>query len=209
MLLPQFPLGSALVPGAVLPLQIFEPRYRAMAADLLDDGGRFEGQPFGVVLIERGHEVGGDDVRTEVGTAAKIIDHRRLPDGRTALVAVGTERFRVVRWLDDDPYPLAEIEWWPDDDAPGAHLDDRAETVGALLRRTWALAAEAGRRVGPLPEFDAEPTTRSFQLLAAAPLGPLDRHQLLCAPSTEERLDALETMMREAAEMFELEIRTD
>ncbi len=207
MLLPQFPLGSALVPGAVLPLQVFEPRYRAMVADLLDEGGRFHGSPFGVVLIERGHEVGGDDVRTDVGTAARIVDHRRLPDGRTALITVGTERYRVVRWLDDDPYPLAEVEWWPDDDAPGADLGGRADAVAAVLRRTWALAAEAGHHVGPLPTFADGATERSFQLLAVAPLGPLDRHRLLCAPSTAERLDGLEAQLRDAAEMFELEIQ--
>ena len=62
-----FPLGSVLLPSMVLPLHVFEPRYRALVRDVLDGDGEF-----GVCLISRGHEVGGDDVRTDVGTVARV-----------------------------------------------------------------------------------------------------------------------------------------
>src|SRR5438270_10838595 len=81
--LPMFPLGTVLLPFAHLPLHIFEPRYRALVKDCLAGDGEF-----GVVLIERGHEVGGGDVRFGVGTVAHIVQTAELPDGR-GLVRAG------------------------------------------------------------------------------------------------------------------------
>ena len=109
---PMFPLQTVLLPTAVLPLQIFEPRYRQMIRTCLD-GDR----TFGVVLIERGREVGGGDERTDVGTVAQVVAATELPDGRWYVVAVGTHRLRVRRWLEDDPYPRAEVADWLDDPA--------------------------------------------------------------------------------------------
>jgi len=79
-----FPLGMVLFPGQILPLHVFEPRYRAMVQDCLAGD-----QHFGVVLIERGSEVGGQDVRTDVGTRARILESEELPDGRWVLATVG------------------------------------------------------------------------------------------------------------------------
>src|SRR5262249_59581225 len=109
--LPMFPLGTVLLPGAVLPLHVFEPRYRTLLADCL------AGEPeFGVVLIERGHEVGGGDVRRSVGTVARILEVATMPDGRAAVVTVGTRRITVNEWLPEEPYPLADVDDWPDAD---------------------------------------------------------------------------------------------
>jgi ATP-dependent Lon protease len=99
--MPMFPLGTALLPGAVLPLHVFEPRYRQMVHDIVSDS--VDAPEFGVVMIERGREVGGGDTRTRVGTVARVVDMRALPDGRYALVAVGAERLQVKAWLPDDP----------------------------------------------------------------------------------------------------------
>ena len=85
-----FPLGAVLFPSMVLPLHVFEPRYRALTRDCLAGDRRF-----GVVLIERGSEVGGGDVRFSVGTAAQIVEAAELPDGRFALGTVGVQRVRV------------------------------------------------------------------------------------------------------------------
>ena len=95
-----FPLGTVLFPYALLPLHVFEPRYRLMMRHVLD-GDR----EFGVVLIERGSEVGGGDTRFDVATVARVVQAAELPDGRYALATVGMRRVRVERWLDDDPYP--------------------------------------------------------------------------------------------------------
>src|SRR5258708_27579797 len=102
--MPMFPLGTVLFPHALLPLHVFEPRYRLMTQRVL----RGEGE-FGVVLIERGSEVGGGDTRFGVGTVARIVRAQELPDGGYALATVGLRRIRVTRWLADDPFPRAEV----------------------------------------------------------------------------------------------------
>src|SRR5918995_868865 len=133
---PMFPLGTVLVPGMVLPLHVFEPRYRRMVDDCRAGDGTF-----GVVLIERGSEVGGGDVRTDVGTLARILRADELPDGRWILGALGIHRIRVEQWLPDEPYPRAEIVEWADEpgkpagEPPDEGLSDDRVDVTMLLRR--------------------------------------------------------------------------
>ena len=137
--LPMFPLGTVLFPHAVLPLHIFEHRYRALAETCLRGDGRF-----GVVLIERGDEVGGGDTRFGVGTVARIVEAARTPDGRYLLATVGTERFRVRKWLDDDPYPRAEIDVIGEPKRVADAPPSRAWSVQRLLGRVLAHERGAG-----------------------------------------------------------------
>ena len=182
-----FPLGTVLLPGAYLPLHVFEPRYRALVHDCL------AGTPeFGVALIERGSEVGGGDARFDVGCVARIIEAGETPDGRFALATVGARRVRVEQWLPDDPYPRAEVTDWPDPDATA----DDAERLGGVfaeLRRVLAMAAELGEAVPPAAgvELTDDVVTASYQLAALAPVGPLDRLALLGAPTVGDRLGRL------------------
>jgi Lon protease-like protein len=190
---PMFPLGSVLVPGMVLPLHVFEPRYRQLVRDCLAGEGEF-----GVVLIERGSEVGGGDVRTDVGTMARIVQADETPDGRFAVGAVGLRRIRVARWLDDDPYPRAEVVDWPDPDAADY---DAASTAGVgeltvLLRRVAARRSELGEPAPPLDlELSDDAVIAGYQATAVAPLGPADRHALLCAPTVGDRADMLRDLL--------------
>jgi Lon protease-like protein len=199
---PMFPLGSVLVPGMILPLHVFEPRYRALVRDCIAGDGEF-----GVVLIARGSEVGGGDVRTEVGTMARMLRVEEAPDGRFAVGAVGVRRIRVETWLDDDPYPRAEVRDWPDpdpDDAAASTTAEAAAQVGRLLRRAAALGAELG---DPSPPVDLEladdALVAGYQATAVAPLGPADRQALLAAGSPEARLDHLVHLLTEAVEVLE------
>lgn len=197
---PQFPLGTVLVPTMVLPLHVFEPRYRALVRDVLAAGGEF-----GVPLIERGSEVGGGDVRTDVGTIARVAEAREQPDGRWAVVAVGVRRYRVRRWLDDDPYPRADIEDWPDE---AVEVDpQRFGDAIAVLRRTLALVSELGLPAAPSTvELADDPATGSFQLAALAPLGPLDKLALLRAPSAAARIDGVHQALVELSEVLQLRL---
>lgn len=124
-----FPLGSPLFPGGALPLQVFEPRYRAMMKHCLQH------EPvFGVALITRGREVGGGDQRSMVATAARIEQIAEWPDGRYSLLAVGFRRLRIQRWLPDDPFPWAEVSDWPESSEPvAAGLVTEVETKLAAL----------------------------------------------------------------------------
>ena len=106
MQLPMFPLGNVVLPGELLPLNVFEPRYRQLVLDCL----AADAPEFGVVLIERGSEVGGGDVRTSIGTVARIVRVMPLGNGRFEIVAAGLRRVSVLEWLADDPYPRADVE---------------------------------------------------------------------------------------------------
>jgi uncharacterized protein len=198
---PQFPLGTVLLPTMVLPLHVFEPRYRALTRDVLAAD-----REFGVPLIERGSEVGGGDTRADIGTIARIVEATELPDGRWGLVTVGIRRFRVLRWLPDDPYPLAEVEDWPDE--PDAVGPERYDDAVAALRRALALASELGEPAAPSTvQLSEDAATGSFQLAALAPVGPLDKLAMLRAGSPGERIDLARRALDEAAELFALRLR--
>ena len=191
---PMFPLGTVLVPGAYLPLHVFEPRYRALVQACL------AGTPeFGVALIERGSEVGGGDRRFSTGCVARIVEAVELEDGRYAIGTVGVRRIRILRWLPDAPYPRAEVEDWPDPE-PGPEAADLVASVVPTFRRVLALAAEAGEAVPPATvELSDDPVAASHELSALSPLGPLDSLGLLAAPSTEVRLRMLGELLEDAA----------
>jgi len=193
---PMFPLGSVLVPSMVLPLHVFEPRYRALVKDCLA-GDR----EFGVTLIERGSEVGGGDIRAMAGTMAEIVRSEEYDDGRWGLVAVGVRRIRVLGWRPDAPYPVAEVEDWPDEVASEPDLAGRYEARVAQLRRVLALAVELGMEGSPMVELADDPSLGSHQIAILAPFGPLDRQRLLTAPGPDERL-ALEAELLEEQELL-------
>lgn len=201
--MPMFPLGAVLFPHAALPLHIFEDRYRALAETCLRSDGRF-----GVVLIERGHEVGGGDARFGVGTVARIVEAARTPDGRYLLATVGTDRFRIKKWLDDDPYPRAEIDVLGEPKRVAAGLGVRRVEVQRLLVRVLALSAELGERTAPVDaaQLDDDPVRASFEAAAVAPIGPLDAQRLLELDDAGQRFDQLEALLVDAAEVLELRL---
>ena len=189
--LPMFPLGSVLFPNTVLPLRVFEPRYQMLVDDCVAGDGRF-----GVVLIERGSEVGGGDTRFEIGTIAQIAGIADLEEGHRLVLAVGTGRFEVDRWLPDEPYPRAVIKELIDPITPPSDLPI-AETE-LKLRRALALLSEAGYDVGDTGfEVSDETGVAVDQLCALAPLSPLDAQGLLGTDSSPERLTRLQDLLDE------------
>jgi Lon protease-like protein len=187
---PMFPLGSVLLPSMVLPLHVFEPRYRQLVATCIENE-----REFGVVLIERGSEVGGGETRTALGTLARIVQAQPFPDGRWAIVAVGTSRIRVNDWLPDDPYPLAEVEAMPDTpasaDAPAA-----LEHAVATLRTVLARKVELGDAAAPATsELADDVTLASYQAAVLAPVGPADRQRLLAAEGPDARIAMLQGLL--------------
>ncbi len=172
--LAMFPLGSVLLPGMPLPLRVFEPRYVEMLLSVL---GQTEHE-FGVVLIERGSEVGGGDVRFGVGTVARIVSVEQSA-GLIVLLATGGARFEVVRWLQDDPFPRAEVR-----ELPALELNESTPAelgaAEAVVRATISRASEFVELAWPADtELSPELPQRIWQLAGIAPLNSLDQYALL------------------------------
>jgi Lon protease-like protein len=203
--LAMFPLESALLPDQDLPLRIFEPRYGALVRRCID-----REEPFGVVLIARGREVGGGDSRCDVGVLSRIGEHADLGAGRYMLRCRTGERIRVCEWLPDDPYPRATVTLWPDepgDPVTDAQLLDLEERVIALFERI----AEA--RDARLPERDAllgpresDAGRRLFALASRVPIGTADRYTVLSASSAAGRFAALSEAVDALADMVEFQL---
>jgi uncharacterized protein len=192
-IMPMFPLNSVLFPYMPLRLRVFEERYLIMLAELL----KSEDARFGVVLIERGREVGGGEQRFNVGTIAEI---RQLgaQEGFIGLVAQGGRRFEVTKWLDDAPHPRAQISELPDLTWDVGLSELRQETE-QIVRRTLALASEFAEDVFPADiELSADPAAAAWQLAAIAPLNALDQLGLLRAKSFGELLSQVSKLTQEA-----------
>jgi uncharacterized protein len=195
-----FPLGGVLFPHSVLPLRIFEMRYLELLRTCLDGAPEPE---FGVVLIERGSEIGGGDTRFDVGCVARILDVEQGYTNVMHVVTVGVRRIRVATWLDDDPYPRAEVDDWPDPQ-PGSRAGDLAGALEPRLRRVMAMASELGLPTGSVTtEFDPDPLTASYQMAASVPVSPLDQLALLASPSVEHRLELLGELVSDAGVVLE------
>ena len=213
-----FPLGSVLLPGGILPLHVFEPRYRDMVRDCL----RSDGEPeFGQALISHGWETGGGDDRVMVGTVAQMLQVDAIDENRYALVAVGTRRIRINAWLPDDPYPIADVDDWPDEDpdAPGLAADVAASH--ARVRAARALAATVAAQLdgvmdadepGGVPvdsaddEISDDPLLATYHLATLAPIGPADRFRLLAAPGPARRLDVLDEILDDVEAMLKFRL---
>lgn len=190
--MPMFPLGTVLFPHALLPLHVFEPRYRLMTRRVMDSD-----HEFGVVLIERGSEVGGGDSRFGVGTVARVVQAAELPDGRFALATVGVRRLRVARWLDDDPFPRAEVA---DLDEPaGVDAEPARERVITRLGEVFDLARRVDPRVEAPPVLADDVVRASYEAAAISPIGPLDAQRVLEAADAATRLDTLASALAECA----------
>ena len=185
-----FPLGSVLFPHMPLPLRVFEERYLVMLSRILPD----EPSEFGVVLIERGQEVGGGEQRFTVGTVAQVQQLDATEDF-VVLVAQGERRIEILEWLEEDPHPVARVRdipdlVWTDELVP---LRQRAEEA---VRRTLRLASETSDQLWSADvEISDDPTAAAWQLAAVAPLGELDQLALLRSETMEALLTALIELM--------------
>ena len=216
-----FPLGSVLLPGGILPLHVFEPRYRDMIRDCL----RADGEPeFGQALISHGWETGGGDDRVMVGTVAQMLQVDAIDENRYALIAVGTRRIRIHAWLPDDPYPLADVEDWPDVDPDAAGLALNVAASHARVRAARALAAQVAALLADSDETDLvsviggepvdtgddevsdDPLLATYHLATLAPIGPADRFRLLAAPGPEARLDVLDVILDDVEAMLKFRL---
>lgn len=202
-----FPLEVAMLPGEELPLRIFEPRYSALVQACLTA----EDPAFGTVLIEAGREVGGGDSRSDVGTLAHITEYVDLGEGRYAMKCAMVERFRVIEWLPDDPYPRAVIDLWPDE--PGApvtvdQIRDIEDRMVALFER---IASARGAQVNARDivhgaDDSGDAAMWLYALTARLPMGQADRYSVLAAPTAADRVLALSEAVDTVTAMVEFQL---
>lgn len=185
-----FPLGSVLFPHVGLPLRVFEPRYRQLVLDCLDSDNAF-----GVVLIERGSEVGGGDARFGIGTVASIVDAEPLADGTWSVTAVGVDRFHVVEWGEDKPYPNAIVDRIVD--APPDAAESEA-VLGVITRLRASLSLCMKARVpamSPDVRLSDDPGVSLWQACAIAPVGSFDELALLRSDGVMNRIRLLHSLL--------------
>lgn len=187
--LPLFPLGTVLFPGLMLPLQVFEPRYRALVRHLMELP---DGTPrvFGVVAIKHGTAAGAAPVTLyDVGCTAELRQVTAHPDGRFNIVTVGRHRFQVTGILADDaPYATAQVEFMPESVGDEALAERLVPGLHALFQRYLGLIRPDEQGLGE--QLPADPTLLSHIIAATARLSLDDRQALLAAPDAAARLSA-------------------
>jgi uncharacterized protein len=197
--LPLFPLGTVLFPGLLLPLNIFEQRYRRLVRDL--QAGP-EPRSFGVIAIREGRETGVDGVSSlyEVGCSATLRRVTEHEDGRFSVVAVGTERFRLAQLDDSLPYLQGEVDLLAEDvgdhDAANAAAGSVRDAFGTYLD-ALAERGAAQVKIAGLPD---EPVLLSYLVAATMIIDLKDKQALLAEPDAASRLAAERALLaREAA----------
>lgn len=193
--MPMFPLGSVLMPAMPLSLRIFEERYLKLLGDLLAE----ETPEFGVVLIEKGPEVGGGEKRMNIGTIASVTEIGTT-EQFYGLQSIGSQRFRVNAWLPDAPYPIADIELIPDLLWEDSLMPSRVH-LETKVRQLLAFASEFGDlQFGADVEFSDDPLEACWQLAGVLPIGQLDQMDLLGSQSAEELISRTYEIVKTADE---------
>jgi Lon protease-like protein len=201
--LPLFPLNTVLFPGMILPLHIFEERYKLMINHCLK-----QECPFGVVLIREGKEVGSGAVPYKVGTTAHIAKVSRLEEGRMNLVVIGVERFRLRSLQHDRPYLAGTADPWPLETAKSAELEKWVEPLRALFRQYLSLLALAEGHKIDVEDVPPEPRTLALLIAIALQLPMSQKQALLARSSVTSMLRAEWAIMRREQLILDYIIRT-
>ena len=198
-MLPLFPLGAVLYPGMLLPLHIFEDRYRQLVRDLLDGP---EPRQFGVIAIRKGRETGIEGVQSlyEVGCTATLRRAEQHPDGRYDIVTVGTQRFRLLALDETLPYLQGEIELLTEDEVDEAAAAPAVRAVQVAFRAYLDALTEWGGATVRVEDLPAEPVLLSYVVAATMVIDLPERQSLLAEPDAVARLNAQRALLsRETA----------
>lgn len=189
--LPLFPLNTVFFPGMTLPLHIFEPRYREMINLCID-----QHQPFGVVLIEDGAEVGGPARPHPVGTYGTISRVERLPDGRMNIEAVGQERFRILTLHMDKAYLTGTVERFPLVTENAEVVTSVSNSLSTWARRYLKVLGEIADMAFEKHELPDNPVALAYFAAIIAQVPMKDKQVLLNCTTTDELLQREVTLYR-------------
>jgi len=198
--LPLFPLPLVLLPNELLPLHIFEPRYRQMLKDVALDKNLF-----GVSFFNSQESFIEKPNAGSVGCAAEVRESQTLPDGRSNVLTIGVARYRLIDYVEaGEPYLVGDVEFFEDEAEDETILSPLADEVFTLFRRVARAAHKLGGERGTFPDVQqTEPEALSFLVTAAFNLEPDLKYQLLETRSTVERLGRLKEILRQTVGKME------
>lgn len=198
--LPIFPLPLVMVPGEVLPLHIFESRYRQMLTDIGGVGG-----VFGIRFADPEAPSDAAALAGSVGCAAEIIEAQTMDDGRSNIVTIGIGRYRLLGLIDDDkPYLVGDVAFFRDEPDDGTEAADLADEVYGLFERMAGVVSKMQGGRNNLPELNrSDPETLSFVLSAALNFPNELKSRFLEMTSTGERLSGIRMVLAETVEQLE------
>lgn len=188
--LPLFPLGTVLFPNQMLPLHVFEERYKMMIGECLRDSA-----VFGVVLIREGREVGEPAKPFETGTSARIVDAQELSGGRMGLRTIGEQTFRIVSITQERPYMRALVEFRDYDETSAEDTDALAQSVRGRFSAHLEILKALSERETPALDLGITPDRLSYLVASVMSIEMREKQQLLEATSTLERLKAEATIL--------------
>jgi Lon protease-like protein len=198
--LPLFPLPLVMLPNELLPLHIFEDRYRQMLRDV-----ERERSFFGVVLADPDSPLADKPPVGSVGCVAEVRESELLPDGRSNILTLGVIRFRLLDYVESgDPYLVGDVEYFEDEAEDPEHLDPLSEEVFLLFERMARAAFTISGNRGRLPEIQrTDPESLSFLITAAFNFDNAKKYSLLEMTSTSSRLLELRSLLALAVDQME------
>ena len=181
-----------MLPNELLPVHIFEDRYRKMLSDV-----EREGKLFGVTFFDPQQSFVEKPATGTVGCVAEIRESETLPDGRSNILTFGLIRYRLIDYVDaDEPYLVGEVEFFEDDKDDAKELDPLSDKVFALFERMAKAAFKMSGNLGQLPEIQrADAEALSFLITAAFNFENDKKYQMLAMTSTLERLKQLKEVL--------------
>ena len=198
--LPIFPLPLVMLPGELLPLHIFEERYRKMLEDVTA-----EQNIFGITLFEAQESLIERPPNGSVGCAAEIRNVETLPDGRSNIITTGLARYRLIEYVETgEPYLVGDVQFFEDNDEAEEALTPIADEVFELFERIAKAAFKIGGSRGRFPEIErTDPQALSFLITAAFNFDNEKKYRLLEMTSTSQRLEELKKVLEQAVGQME------
>jgi len=187
--IPIFPLHTVLLPNTDLGVHVFEPRYRDLVADCLENSTEF-----GVALIRPQVNGSVEETPHTIGTSARVAGYARLPDGRYLLEVEGSRRFRILDVEANGSYPSASVEWLAEEIGNFANAREAGDEVESMVFLYRALDGD-----GDLPvRLSIDPVVRSYQVASLLRITAGLKQSLLEEATAADRLGReLEILRRE------------
>ena len=187
MEIPLFPLPNlVLFPDVILPLHIFEERYRTMINACIENG-----EPFGLIQLREGAQEETEQTIHRVGTTARVVEAERLVGGRLNILCRGELRFRVVRFLGNEPFWKAEVNVFEDEFSAVDRLAPLAEEVSSLYRKAFELGIQLNAVSASDLQLPGDPLELSYMVSYVLDIPASEKQRLLEMRCTEDRLREL------------------